>query len=98
MKLLPLSIGFFLYPYPLGYYRKVIDQIDDQIYNQLVERMKISTEIAKQKQQLSYPVEDKTREEQVFQRLLLKSNLSEKLVRNIWTEILEESKKVQFDV
>lgn len=76
--------------------RMKINKIDHQIYDCLLQRMELSREIGKMKKEENNPVLDETREKELWNHLLLeKKGLPNELVEKIWTEILEESKRIQ---
>ncbi|MFW9879386.1 MAG: chorismate mutase [Candidatus Thorarchaeota archaeon] len=77
-------------------YRKKIDRIDDNIINLLNKRGGIVLKIGKIKKQAHINVIQPKREEEIIERMKLKSKVLEKTsVENIWREILEAFKIIQ---
>ncbi len=95
LQLFPLSLGFFLKPHSLEDCRRCIDSIDDQIYEKLTQRMKISRLISDYKKMENISVHHIQREEEILRRLKEKSGLNQIFVETLWTEIFQESKRVQ---
>ena len=77
--------------------RQLIDQLDEEIIQLLKKRMGISMEVGKLKEKLDIPVEDKTREEEIIERLTQQAgqNLSEEQLIRIFTAVFKSSKQVQ---
>lgn len=78
--------------------RTHIDQIDDQIINLLVVRNEVVTQVGKQKELLSLPTLQTDREEEVLERLkslATQKGLNQKFVTKLFTQIIEESKRIQ---
>ncbi len=77
--------------------RKEIDDIDREIIRLLKDRMSISKEVGKLKEQLHIPVEDKQREEKIIQRLTQHAgrNLTEEQLIRIFTSVFKSSKQIQ---
>ena len=77
--------------------RQQIDMLDKEIIRFLKKRMGISREVGKLKEQLHIPVEDKTRENEIIDRLTQHAgrNLSEEQLIRIFTAVFKSSKQVQ---
>ncbi|MBT3755084.1 MAG: chorismate synthase, partial [Candidatus Cloacimonetes bacterium] len=82
----------------LNDYREAVDKIDEEILIALGRRQKISELIGKFKQENDLQIENKVREEELFNALKQKAKLwdiDESLITNIWEIIISESKKRQ---
>ena len=82
----------------LSQLRTRIDQIDKIIIKALSQRTKIVKEIAKIKKQQHLPIINKSREQEIYQKLkqqAKKYHLDEKYLHKIFTTIIQHSKKVQ---
>ena len=79
--------------------RKKIDDLDEQIIQLLKRRMQISKDVGSLKEKLHIPIEDKTREYEIIERLTKKAgkNLSEEQLIRIFTAVFKSSKQVQED-
>ena len=77
--------------------RKQIDMLDEEILQFLKKRMRISKEVGKLKQKLEIPVEDKSREREIIERLNEQAgqNLSEEQLIRIFTAVFKSSKQIQ---
>ena len=77
--------------------RQQIDKLDEEIISLLKKRMGVSREVGKLKERLDIPVEDKTRENEIIDRLtqLAGRNLSEEQLIRIFTAVFKSSKQVQ---
>ena len=77
--------------------RKQIDMLDEEIIQFLKKRMRISKEVGKLKQKLEIPVEDKSREREIIERLNEQAgqNLSEEQLIRIFTAVFKSSKQIQ---
>ena len=77
--------------------RQRIDELDEEIIQLLKERMGISKEVGKLKEQLDIPVEDKNRENDIIVRLTQQAgrNLSEQQLIRIFSAVFKSSKQVQ---
>ena len=77
--------------------RQRIDELDEEIIQLLKERMGISKEVGKLKEQLDIPVEDKNRENDIIVRLTQQAgrNLSEQQLIRIFTAVFKSSKQIQ---
>ena len=77
--------------------RQQIDKLDEEIIGLLKKRMGISKEVGKLKEILEIPVEDKTRENEIIDRLTPQAgrNLSEEQLIRIFTAVFKTSKQVQ---
>ena len=77
--------------------RQEIDKLDEDIIQLLKERMQISKEVGRLKEELKLPVEDKTREQEIIDRLIQQTgkNLSEEQLMRIFTAVFTSSKQVQ---
>ena len=77
--------------------RQQIDKLDEEIIQRLKTRMGISKEVGKLKQELHIPVEDKTRENEIIERLTHQTgqNLSEEQLIRIFTAVFKSSKQMQ---
>ena len=77
--------------------RQDIDKIDKEIIQLLKKRMGISKDVGKLKEELHIPVEDKSRENEIIDRLNQQAsrNLSEEQLIRIFTAVFKSSKQVQ---
>ena len=78
--------------------RRDIDEIDDVIVGLLGRRKAISKEIGLLKKKENLPLVDKTRENELFERLKEKAKekgIGEELVLKIYKSILDNSRKEQ---
>ena len=77
--------------------RKEIDNLDEEIIQLLKKRMHISKKVGQRKEKLEIPVEDKSREKEIIDRLLThaSNNLSEEQLIRIFTAVFKSSKQVQ---
>lgn len=78
--------------------RKKIDSIDEKLLKTLKKRMDVSLEIGRIKNISKDSIEDKKRESEILARLKEKAkrmNVSEKLIVDLFTRILKESRNVQ---
>jgi len=77
--------------------RQQIDKLDEEIISLLKKRMGVSREVGKLKERLDIPVEDKTRENEIIDRLTKQAgrNLSEEQLIRIFTAVFKSSKQVQ---
>tara|TARA_A100001011_G_C13833410_1_gene643899 strand:+ start:79 stop:339 length:261 start_codon:yes stop_codon:yes gene_type:complete len=77
--------------------RQEIDKLDEDIIQLLKERMQISKEVGRLKEDLKLPVEDKTREQEIIDRLIQQTgkDLSEEQLMRIFTAVFTSSKQVQ---
>jgi len=77
--------------------RQQIDKLDEEIISLLKKRMGVSREVGKLKERLDIPVEDKTRENEIIDRLTQQAgqNLSEEQLIRIFTAVFKSSKQVQ---
>jgi len=86
---------------PLQTFRTQIDQIDEKILKLILERMKISQEVARVKKEQGSEVFDEKREKELLQRLSDKTD-SELFpgseMEKIWKVILEQSRVLQREI
>ena len=77
--------------------RQQIDMLDKEIIQLLMKRMGISKEVGKLKEELDIPVEDKSREKEIIERLTPQTgqNLSEEQLVRIFTAVFKSSKHIQ---
>ena len=77
--------------------RQQIDDLDENIRQLLKKRMGISKEVGRLKKKLDIPVEDKSREDEIIDRLTKQAgrNLSEEQLIRIFTAVFKTSKQVQ---
>ena len=77
--------------------RQQIDELDEEIIQLLKNRMGISKEVGKLKEELDIPVEDKNRENDIIERLTQQDgrNLSEEQLIRIFTAVFKSSKQIQ---
>ena len=77
--------------------RKEIDRLDDELLGVLIKRLKLGKEIGEVKREIGRVVADEAREKQIFQRLIKNagSKMAEKDVIEIFSKILEISRKIQ---
>ena len=77
--------------------RKAIDEIDEKIISLLKKRMTVSKKVGELKAELQIPIEDKSRESEIIERLseLAEGNLSEEQLIRIFTAVFGSSKQIQ---
>lgn len=78
-------------------YRKIIDEIDDQIMKLLVDRLLIVKDIGIYKKQNKIPIYDPGREQLIFDKI--DKNYKKEVntfVKNIYCNMMIETKKVQY--
>ena len=77
--------------------RQEIDKLDEDIIQLLKKRMNLSKEVGQLKEKLKLPVEDKTREQEIIDRLIQQAgrNLSEEQLMRIFTAVFTSSKQIQ---
>ena len=77
--------------------RQQIDKLDEEIIGLLKKRMGISKEVGKLKEKLDIPVDYKTRENEIIDRLTQQAgqNVSEEQLIRIFTAVFKSSKQVQ---
>ncbi|MBI2548392.1 chorismate mutase [Candidatus Woesearchaeota archaeon] len=78
--------------------REEIDNIDDALVNLLAKRMKIAKKIGTMKVKEKMPIYDNKREEDIYRRVIIqakKKNISERMIRAIYEEIITASREVQ---
>ena len=77
--------------------RQLIDKLDEEIIQLLKKRMNVSKEVGRLKEELHIPVEDKTREKEIIERLTQQvgQNLSEEQLIRIFTAVFKSSKQIQ---
>ena len=77
--------------------RQKIDNLDEEIIKLLKMRMRISKEVGLLKEELHIPIEDKSRETDIIERLTSKAgkNLTEEQLVRIFTAVFKSSKQVQ---
>ena len=77
--------------------RQKIDNLDEEIIKLLKMRMRISKEVGLLKEELHIPIEDKSREMEIIERLTSKAgkNLTEEQLIRIFTAVFKSSKQVQ---
>ena len=77
--------------------RQKIDNFDEEIIKLLKLRMRISKEVGLLKEELHIPIEDKSREAEIIERLTSKAgtNLTEEQLIRIFTAVFKSSKQVQ---
>lgn len=81
--------------------RAGIDKVDKEIVRLLSERVKLAEKIGREKQKKSLPVDDPSRQAEVFEHVLSeakKSGASEGLVRPVFNLIVSHSKAMQNDL
>ncbi|UCC18606.1 MAG: chorismate mutase [Promethearchaeota archaeon] len=77
-------------------YRKKVDKIDDKLLNLLNKRGKTVLKIGKIKKKAHMVINQSQREEEIIERIKLKSIILEKAsVENIWREIIHACKLIQ---
>lgn len=79
-------------------YRKIIDEIDDQIMKLLVDRLLIVKDIGLYKKRNKIPIFDPGREQLIFDKIDKKYNQKEEntFVKNIYCNMMLETKKIQY--
>ena len=78
--------------------RKEIDRIDNEILSRLIKRKNIVKEIAKIKKELGKPILDEEREQQLIEKLKLKSNekgLDRDFIGSLYGIIIKNSREEQ---
>ena len=97
-----LLFGFF-FPFPLSFLlppprdiflhilRQKIDRMDNRIYNLVAIRLKLAEETVHYKTNITNP----ERESKIIDRLSRKGRLQEDFVETMWTQIFEESRRLQ---
>mgnify|MGYP006142549143 CR=1 FL=1 len=77
--------------------REQIDNIDAKIISLLKSRMDVSKKVGELKAALCIPVEDKSREDEIIQRLgeLADENLKEEQLIRIFMAVFKSSKQIQ---
>ena len=77
--------------------REQIDKLDEKIIHLLKKRMGISKQVGSLKETLHIPIEDKTRETDIIERLTQQAgaNLSEEQLIRIFTAVFKSSKQIQ---
>lgn len=81
--------------------REEIDKIDDEILGQLIKRKNIVKEIAKIKKIAGKPILDGEREQQLIEKLKLKSDekgLDKDFIGSLYSLILKNSKQEQENI
>lgn len=81
----------------LEHWRQQIDQIDERLVELLNERAQLVLQIGRGKRAHGLPIQNSEREAQIFQRLcaLNRGPLDEGALRRIFTQIFEESRRLQ---
>lgn len=80
--------------------RGKIDSIDNQLFQLLVERAKVSAEVGDVKKSIQKEIFDREREAEIFAILhskCRKFNIDFEYVSNIWKIILNKSHEIQID-
>ena len=78
-------------------YRKIIDELDDQIMKLLVDRLLIVKDIGLYKKQNKIPIYDASREQLIFDKI--DKNYKKEVntfVKNIYCNMMVETKKIQY--
>ena len=75
----------------LSILRQKIDHMDNHIYNLLAIRLKLAEETVRFKTNITSP----EREASIIERLSRKGRLDRALVEGMWTQIFEESRRLQ---
>tara|TARA_Y100000034_G_C6889083_1_gene408729 strand:+ start:740 stop:1003 length:264 start_codon:yes stop_codon:yes gene_type:complete len=76
-------------------YRKKIDDIDSRLLDILKERFDVCKEVGKFKHENGFAIEDKEREKAVVDSRVENSDFSEGFVRDLFSLIFTEAKKMQ---
>lgn len=78
-------------------WRQQIDQIDGRLLELLNERAQLALQIGREKRVRGLPIHSPEREVQILQRLyaLNRGPLDEGAIRRIFTQIFEESRRLQ---
>lgn len=81
----------------LAEYRRRIDSIDRQLLELLNERTAIAEQIGRVKQDLSLPIYEPRREEQVFHNVVSNNRgpLPDEAVKRVFERIIDEMRQVQ---
>ena len=80
--------------------RAKIDSIDNQLFQLLIERAKVSAEVGDVKKSIQKEIFDREREAEIFSILRFKCqklNIDFEYVSNIWKIILNKSHDIQID-
>jgi chorismate mutase len=79
-------------------YRKIIDNIDEQIMKLLEERLLLVKDVGLYKRQNNIPVLDQKREQLIFDKIdeKYKNKETSKFLKNIYASMMVETKKVQY--
>jgi chorismate mutase/prephenate dehydratase len=83
------------YKEKLEKFRKIIDNIDDEIVELLNRRGEIVLEIGKIKKEHNLEIKQPYRELEILERIRAKSTIYKKSVQAIWKEILKASSQIQ---
>ena len=78
--------------------RDKIDKIDDQLFQLLIDRAKVSAKVGDVKKSTEKEIFDRERESVIFKKLKLKCqkhNIDYAYVKNIWDIILNKSHDIQ---
>lgn len=78
--------------------RNKIDKIDDQLFQLLIERAKVSAEVGDVKKTIEKEIFDRQRESAIFKKLQQKCqeyHTDYEYVKNIWRIILNKSHDIQ---
>ena len=81
----------------LAEYRRLIDSVDRHLLELLNERTAIAEQIGRVKQDLSMPIYEPRREEQVFHNVASNNRgpLPDEAVRRVFERIIDEMRQVQ---
>ena len=78
--------------------RENIDKIDDQLFQLLIDRAKVSAEVGEVKKGIKKEIFDREREMMIFEKLQNKCKeyyVDCEYIRNIWSIILNKSHDIQ---
>lgn len=81
----------------IDHLRQRIDEIDIALTRLLNERVKIATQIGKQKQGGGLPIYDPAREEEIFRNVIAenKGPLPEPAIKRLFERIIDETRSVE---
>ena len=77
---------------PITELRSKIDKIDVKILRLIEERVEVTKKIGEAKRKHNLPIEDKGREDKIHRRLISKTHLNKKLIRKIFTTMIDYCK------
>ena len=82
----------------LAEFRNIIDRIDDEIMENVFERIGLMGDLAEYKKKNNIPVFDPAREREVIARITKKGieyGLSDEFIKKVYQALIDESKRIQ---